>query len=331
MTALDTTGTGSAHDPSMSAADTDLAKHLAAKRALSGLSHALEEIAQASAGRGEDVLVVATFQWGAYFAPRAERFARLAAAGAHVIVSYTGPGLTPDGVHVVPVERSHPLVREWSLAVVSASVGAFVTGTDRGSLGSASDRLSHGLEDDRMFDTTWGWHRGEASAHASRLINELDGAVDGAVAARARAVLTGSGARHVSVAEAAFKASLGTLGARLGRREATIATLESTVRHLRDEADRDPLTGLVRRRGLGRWLGDEALVDVPVPRLGVLLATSTGSRQSTTPSATVAATRSCPQFRRRSRRRCATATSSPAGVATSSSSYAPASTALSCR
>ena len=87
---------------------------------------------------------------------------------------------------------------------------------------------------------------------------------------------------------------------------------------LRRRATRDPLTGLANRE-LARQRLDHVLTTARRRSPACSSATSTGSRRSTTGSATRPATNCCSRSARGCRRRCARTTCSPASAATSSS------------
>ncbi len=87
---------------------TAVAGNIATKRTLASLSFAIERLAHDVAS---EAIVIASFQRGAYFAPRAGAYATLAELGLAAVVMYAGDGVAVDGVvHV----HSQPTIHGWA-------------------------------------------------------------------------------------------------------------------------------------------------------------------------------------------------------------------------
>lgn len=236
----------------------------ATKRTMAALSHAAEEIAEAA---GADATVVALFQHGAYFAPMRRRYERLAASGATVIVGYSGTAATAGRVHHVSLGTSDPLVAEWSVALITPTTGAFLRGLDLVDF----DPSESDLESGRMFEATWGFDRIEAAGQVDRLLASVADRLDPAVVEQVRAAIDEAQRAEVALPERALGTTARILVGRLETTQRELAATRRALAHETDIAISDPLTGLLNREGLERWLGGPESDGLPMPPMGVIL------------------------------------------------------------
>lgn len=239
------------------------------KRTLAGLSHAVEETAEAAAA---DATIIALFQYGAYFAPMQRRYERLAAGGANVIVGYSGGAPTsgaPAGtaVHHVEFGADNPLGSEWSVALITPTAGAYVRGLDLVDF----DPRECDLESGRVFRATWGFDRLTAADHVERLLDGVAAQLDPTVVTSVRAAVTEARRSPVTLPERALGATAKVLADRLEAAQRELADTSAALAKETDLATRDPLTGLLNREGLERWLGGPTTDGLPIPAMGVIL------------------------------------------------------------
>ncbi|MGK2947214.1 MAG: sensor domain-containing diguanylate cyclase [Acidimicrobiales bacterium] len=235
----------------------------ATKRTLAALSYAIEGIAQ---GAGPDAVVVALFQRGPYFAPMVGTYETLAEQ-ATVVVAFAGHGPHATGVAHVELTDDEALTGVWGVVLLGGTVGAYLHADDLLQL----DVSDAPLEDRRRFQATWGFDRAGASTQALRILELLGDRVDPATARTITDAAMATSEEPPTVAESSLGQAALVLAARL---DDTQASLDEVRRQLEDEtehATRDPLTGLVNREGMERWLGGSAFNGLLMPPLGVVM------------------------------------------------------------
>lgn len=125
----------------------DLMPYVLPKRTLVALSHAIEDECCA---RAERPLLLASFQRPRFYRAAEARWRELArTAHAAVVVADFPERRDPDGGPVeVPLERSHPSLREWALVCDAPEYSAFLAAWERPGQDDAPD-----LE--RQFEAIW--------------------------------------------------------------------------------------------------------------------------------------------------------------------------------
>jgi len=242
------------------------------KRTLATLSHAVEEIAAAA---GPDAIVISLFQRGPYFAPMVARYEQMAERGSTVIVAYAGDGPTAHGVHHVTLTDDDPLVAEWSIVLITSGVAAHVSAEDLIDF----DPAAADLESGRRFSGTWGFDRHDATDHAERLIQQLEPALNTDLVGRIRDALRAAWLAPASVPERSLSAAAGVLADLLDRTQRELIATTARLASETELATRDPLTGLLNREGLERWLGGTDTEGLAMPPMGVVLIDLDGFKQ----------------------------------------------------
>jgi DICT domain-containing protein len=125
----------------------DLQPYLLAKRTLIALSHAIED---ECAARAERPVLFGSFQRERFYRDAESRWRDLARTSATAVVFADFDELrTPDGAPAeLPLDRSDPLGREWSLVCDAPGYAAFLAAWERPGQDGAPD-----LE--RLFETVW--------------------------------------------------------------------------------------------------------------------------------------------------------------------------------
>jgi len=125
----------------------DLEAHALPKSLILALSRAIEDECMA---RAEQPLLFASFQRERFYREEESRWLELARGACLTIVFADFPRLShsPDGLVEVPVQRSHPVAREW--AVVCDAPGYAVCLAARESLRGPRARLRP-----RQFEAIW--------------------------------------------------------------------------------------------------------------------------------------------------------------------------------
>ncbi|MFN7151733.1 MAG: diguanylate cyclase domain-containing protein, partial [Microthrixaceae bacterium] len=252
--------------------DSTAAAQVTTKRTLATLSHAVEEIAAAA---GPDGVVISLFQRGPYFAPMVARYERLAEAGSTAIVAYAGDGPIASGVHHVELADDNPLAGEWSVVLITSGIAAHVRGEDLIDF----DPTAADLESGRRFAATWGFDRHTATDHADDLIEQLEPTLAPAIVHRVRAAIAEARSAPDSVPERGLSAAASVLATRLDRTQRELSTTAARLVTETEFATRDPLTGLLNREGLERWLGGVDTDGLAMPPMGVVLIDLDGFKQ----------------------------------------------------
>jgi DICT domain-containing protein len=242
------------------------------KRTLASLSHAVEEIAEAAA---PDAIVISLFQRGPYFAPMVARYAQMVRGGSTVIVAYAGDGPTVDGVHHVTLADDDLLAGEWAIILVTSGVAAHVRAEDMVDFDPAESDLESG----RRFSATWGFDRHTAAAHAEQLLEQLGTALDPAIVDRVNDAIAAARQAPTSVPERSLSAAAGVLARRLEDTQRRLNATSALLAAETEIATRDPLTGLLNREGLQRWLGGVDTDGLSMPPMGVVLIDLDGFKQ----------------------------------------------------
>jgi DICT domain-containing protein len=127
----------------------DLQPYVLRKDALIGLSHAIED---ECAARAERPVMFATFQRERFWRhaePRWREFAQTAHSTV-VFADFDRANVPPDRHEPVelPIDRTEPLAREWTLVCDGADYAAFLAGWERPGQQGVADG-------DRRFETVW--------------------------------------------------------------------------------------------------------------------------------------------------------------------------------
>ena len=108
----------------------ELAPYPVPKRVLVPVSHAIEDECSA---RGGGALLIGSFQQERFFRqaePRWRSFARTAQLSI-VLGDFAEPRTPEDGPVEIPIDRSHPLSREWAIVCDGPGVSACLAGWER--------------------------------------------------------------------------------------------------------------------------------------------------------------------------------------------------------
>lgn len=243
---------------------TSVTAEVSTKRTLATLSHAIEEIAAAA---GPDATVISLFQRGQYFAPMVPRYEQLAERRSTVIVAYAGDGPTAEGVHHVTLTDDDPLAAEWAIILITSSVAAHVRAEDLVDF----DPTAADLESGRRFAATWGFDRHNATEHARELVRRLEASLPPATVDRVRDAISAARSAPRSIPERSLSAAASVLAARLDRTQRELSATTARLVAETELATRDPLTGLLNREGLERWLGGHDTDGLAMPPMGVVL------------------------------------------------------------
>ncbi len=237
------------------------------KRTLATLSHAIEELAWAA---GPDAVLISLFQRGSYFGRMADRYASLAARGVTVIVAHADGGpeaAEAPGVHRVILADDDPLVAQWSAVVVTPAMAAAIRGLDLQDFDPHEDDLESG----RRFAADWVFDREAASEQASELLDALADALPAEVVDVVRSSIDTARNSPTTVPEASLASAARVLVERLDRTQRELTVMRGRLAAETEAATRDPLTGLLNREGLERWLGGPDTDGLPMPPMGVVL------------------------------------------------------------
>lgn len=130
----------------------DLDPHLVPKRVLVSMSHAIEDECSAS---GQRAMLFASFQRERFYRSAEPRWRDLdgPARCAIVLADFAAVREPAGGPAEVPVDRSEPLAREWSLICDGPDVAALLSGWER----PGQDDVPDGQ---RAFETVWSVDRG---------------------------------------------------------------------------------------------------------------------------------------------------------------------------
>jgi DICT domain-containing protein len=127
----------------------DLQPYLLPKRTLVGLSHAIED---ECASRAERPVLFASFQRERFWRHAERRWRELArtAHSAIVFADFDEPQVPEDRLEPIrlPIDRSDPLGREWSIVCDAPDYAAFLAGWERPGQDDVPDT-------DRRFETIW--------------------------------------------------------------------------------------------------------------------------------------------------------------------------------
>jgi DICT domain-containing protein len=125
----------------------DLVPYLLPKRVLVALSHAIEDECCA---RAERPVLLASFQRPRFYRHAEQRWRELArtAHAAVVLAEFDERRDPPGGPVELPVEHSHPSLREWALVCDAPDYAAFLAGWERPGQDGIADL-------DRRFETIW--------------------------------------------------------------------------------------------------------------------------------------------------------------------------------
>jgi diguanylate cyclase (GGDEF)-like protein len=243
-----------------------MASMTSTKRALVGLSHALERSVRPGS-RTEDRLVLGLFQRREYFDVERDRYAALAAAGAVCIVGFVGgvSGL-PHGVHAIALDPDEALAVEWSLVVLDDLVGSALVALGSGSLTPGEPTLEAGRE----FHARWTFQPHGAAVEAERILDGLAGRLLPEVVARARVIVADGLARVADPAVAALAEVTQRLVVEVDRAHQRASRIHGELERSQYLAEVDQLTGLHNRHFLERFLGTPVL-ESPVSLAALLI------------------------------------------------------------
>lgn len=125
----------------------DLVPHVLPKRTLIGISHAIEDECGVRASRG---MLFASFQRERYYRSSEARWRDLCgtAVSAMVLADFDALREPPGAPVEVPIDRSHPIGREWSVVCDGSDFSAMLAGWER----PGQDELNDG---ERDFEVVW--------------------------------------------------------------------------------------------------------------------------------------------------------------------------------
>lgn len=168
----------------------DLQPYLLPKRTLVGLSHAIED---ECAARAERPVLFASFQRMRFWEQSRSRWSELArtAHAAFVFADFAQPRVPEDSLEPVelPIDRSDPLGREWSIVCDAPDYSAFLAAWERPGQDGVSDQ-------ERSFETVWSVEPSlvrEAARIAAGLVERAQPDLLGRFAARLRVTPPPSG------------------------------------------------------------------------------------------------------------------------------------------
>jgi MerR family transcriptional regulator, light-induced transcriptional regulator len=141
----------------------ELTSHALSKRLLVPMSHAIEDEAAASGARG---MLAGSFQRERFYRQAQARWRTLAAPAelSVALADFERAQAPLDGPAEVPVDRRHPLSREWALVWDSPGFAACLAARER-SHPDAPDA-------ERLFDSVWSVER-PVVRHAAHAVVEL--------------------------------------------------------------------------------------------------------------------------------------------------------------
>ncbi|MBM3663897.1 MAG: diguanylate cyclase [Actinobacteria bacterium] len=218
------------------------------KPTLSTLSRAIEQYAM---NIGDGAVVLSTFQRSSYYAKSAHRYGALATAGVTTVAAYAGTEQRTPGVRSVVLADHDPLALEWATLLLSPSLSVFVGGTDLVAL----DESSLSVESGRRFLARLTFDHAAVVRHGERYLDQLGPSMDPGTAALLADAVEQCRNRQPSDNEIALSAATSVLVERLEKQQRTIAVTRDALLAETERADIDPLTGLLNRSGLERWLG----------------------------------------------------------------------------
>jgi diguanylate cyclase (GGDEF)-like protein len=236
------------------------------KPTLTTLSRAIERYALSI---GPGAVVVSTFQRSGYFARSAPRYSTLAGAGVTTVAVYAGERFDAPGVHSVVLSDDHPLATEWGTLLLSSSLAVFVGGQDLVAL----DESSLTVESGRRFLARLTFDHATVVEHGERYLSQFGDSLDVDTAATLAAAVAACRRRLPSEDERAMAAATSVLVERLEQQQRTLAVTRDALLAETERADIDPLTGLLNRSGLERWLGVDptTATDAELPPTGLIL------------------------------------------------------------
>ncbi len=236
------------------------------KPTLTTLSRAVEHYATKV---GPDALVVSTFQRSTYFARSAARYAAMAAVGVTTVAAYSGELVDTPGVTSVLLDEHHPLAAEWGTLLLSPAMSVYVGGRDLVVL----DESSLDMQSGRRFLASLTFDQDEVADHGDRYVAMLSDRLDRTMADRLAEAVADCRRRGPTAGLGAIAAATAVLVNRLEEQHRTLAATRDALLAETERADIDPLTGLLNRSGLERWLGTDPTrpSNVELPSTGLIL------------------------------------------------------------
>jgi MerR family transcriptional regulator, light-induced transcriptional regulator len=131
----------------------DIAPYPVPKRMLVPISHAIEDECSA---RGGGAILIGSFQRERFFRQAEERWRSFAATAELTVVlgDFAEPNTGEDGLVEVPIDRSHPLSREWAIVCDGPGVSTCLAGWERpgGEHGERTFEILWSVEPDAVRD-----------------------------------------------------------------------------------------------------------------------------------------------------------------------------------
>ena len=159
------------------------------KRAVFALTRAIED---EYCARAADGILIGAFQREGFYRRIERRWRELARTSelAVALADFPAPAQPDGGPLEVPIERRHPMAREWAVVVSADTVQACLAAWEQPARRPPPDEL-------RQFEVLWSFDPGvvaEAVEIVAELLEPLDGAIAGRVCAGARRPRPGAAA-----------------------------------------------------------------------------------------------------------------------------------------
>lgn len=252
----------------MSAAVRTLPTGLMTKRSLVTLSHAIERAALAAENDGP-VVVMAMFQRLPYFERERLVYGKLGVRADVVVAGFVAdhrPGLMA-AVHPVLLNPDEPSALEWSVVVLSRSMGAYLVAYDEQR--AAADGST--LEGARLFAARWGFRRADAAREVARLQDALSDRIPPGALATIDTALTERADDGRDSVGGRLDPAVRLLADQLETERRRTSVLRERLVELAPGDDRDPVSGLPGTVFLDKWLDSDYVGGFSPLPLGLIL------------------------------------------------------------